>query len=436
MVQTRVAGALVLLIAGAALPARAAPPAIPDIDAPERAAPGAYPAGVRHLVLDVPARLDPLASLAAGRRVDAPRHLGVRLWYPAARGCRTAVTYHASVVGERGTPRAAFSVPGIACAAAPAAKGAFPVVLISHGYGNDPVMQSWLAENLATKGYVVVAPEHRDPPNWDRPKVPAGLLSRPLDITDALARLRAGWLGAMADTSRIALIGYSYGGYGVLATAGAALDARSPALGSLPAPLVADYAAGGPRAAQLTDTAIRAVVAIAPAGGAPWSVWGTKGEGLAAIRAPLLVIAGSADRTVGYEAGPAAIFAQATGSDRHLLVFQGAGHDIGTIPPPAEVHRRLWDLDWFADPVWRKDRINAIATHFITAFLDQHLKNDSSAAAYLAVPSEMSDGAAWKGSDTPYAQRSAGGDNPTWKGFWRGHQDGLILRHLAPAKAP
>jgi hypothetical protein len=25
---------------------------------------------------------------------------------------------------------------------------------------------------------------------------------------------------------------------------------------------------------------------------------------------------------------------------------------------------------------------------------------------------------------------SQGGANPTWKGFWRGHQDGLILRHL------
>ena len=160
-------------------------------------------------------------------------------------------------------------------------------------------------------------------------------------------------------------------------------------------------------------------------------MWGPQGAGLAGISAPLLVVVGSADRTVGYEHGPAAIFAQATHTDRHMLVFQGAGHDIGTNPPPAEMHGRLWDFDWFADPVWRKDRINAIATHMITAFLDTHVKGDASRAAYLDVPSEKSDNAGWQGDAPGYAAMSQGGTNPTWKGFWRGHQDGLILIHRA-----
>ncbi|MFX8828872.1 hypothetical protein ABTM52_20020, partial [Acinetobacter baumannii] len=85
----------------------------------------------------------------------------------------------------------------------PAAGKGYPVVLLSHGYNNDPVMLSWLGENLATKGYVVVAPEHRDPSINDLVKTPATLLRRPLDLVFVLARLRAGLLGDLADTTRI-----------------------------------------------------------------------------------------------------------------------------------------------------------------------------------------------------------------------------------------
>lgn len=406
------------------------PPSLPAIDAPELATPGPDAAGVMARTVTLADTLDPQASLAQGKAVRGERTLPLRIWYPAhATADQPRVTYHARLTGEPGHPDAAFTVPGIAVADAPPAGKGYPLVVLSHGYNNDPVMQSWLAENLATKGYVVVAPEHRDPPIWDRAKAPATLLARPFDIRMVLTALRGGLLGDLGDTHRIALVGYSFGGYGVLTVAGARLDAKSPVVAALPAPIVADYA-GGAKAAALVDPDIAAVVAISPAGGAPWSVWGT--DGLAAIKAPLLVVAGSADRTVGYEQGPAAIFAAAHGADRTMLVFQGAGHSIGTNPPPAEMTGSLWDFDWFADPVWRKDRVNAIATHFITAFLDWHLKGDVTRKEYLTVPSALSDKAGWKGTAAGYAARSEGGDNPTWKGFLRDHQDGLILRHLAP----
>ncbi len=424
--------ALLLALAPAVAVAQAAPrPAsVPDIDAPELARTGAYAAGVSRQIIALHDRLDPLASLVAGHEVHGDRVLHLRIWYPAhAAAGAVAVTYQASLVGDQGQPDATFTVPGIAYADAPPAGEHFPVIVLSHGYGNDPVMLSWLAENLATKGYVVVAPEHRDPPNWDRAKAPAGLLSRPLDINGTLTAIHAGMLGKLVDADRLGLIGYSYGGYGVLAAAGARLDPASPAVALLPKDLVAQYAGSGARADNLIAQGVRAVVAISPAGGS-WSVWGADGVGLAGIKAPLLVITGSNDRTVGYEKGPAATFAQAIHADRHMLVFAGAGHDIGTGPPPAEMHQRLWDLDWFADPVWRKDRVNAIATHFITAFLDQRLKGDAAKAAYFAVPAEVSDHPGWTDPATDYAAVSQGGSNPTWKGFIRNHQDGLILRHL------
>ncbi len=429
LVVAVVSGAPALAQSGPLPLARA--PSLPDVDAPELAAPGPAAAGVMMRTITSQGRLDPLGSLTAGHEVRANRVLQVRIWYPAhVQPGAAPVTYHATLTGERGHADAAFTVPGIAFADAPPAGERYPVVVLSHGYNNDPVMLSWLAENLATKGYVVVAPEHRDPPIWDRTRTPAALFSRPLDITATIAALRGGLLGSLADPARLALVGYSMGGYGALAVAGGRLDPASSALTQMPRDVVAAYTGAGALAASLTDGTIRAVVAIAPAGGAPWSVWGSDGAGLAGVRAPLLVIAGSHDRTVGYEQGPAAIFANAVHADRHLLVFSAAGHDIGTNPPPAEMHARLWDLDWFADPIWRKDRINAIATHFITAFLDHRLKDDPSRAAYLAVPAPVSDTAAWLGETGDYAARSQGGSNPTWQGFWRGHQDGLILRHL------
>ena len=423
--------ALALLLAPVVVQAQAMrPPSLPDIDAPELAVPGPFAVGVMRKIIALHDAPNAVASLAAGHEVRGDRVLPLRIWYPAtAPAGASPVTYSAHLTGEQGQPDAAFTVPGIAYADAPAAGSHYPLIVLSHGWNNDPVMLSWLGENLATKGYVVVAPEHRDPPIWDRSKGPSGLVQRPIDIVGCLSALRAGMLGSLIDLDRIGLVGYSYGGYGVLQVAGGRLDPHAPALAALPADVVAAYAGQGPQAAALNAAGIRAVVAIAPAGGTPWSVWGADGAGLAGLHAPLLVIAGGIDRTVG-TAGPAAIFAAATHADRHMLVFVGAGHDIGTNPPPPEMRARLWDFDWFADPVWRKDRINAIATHMITAFLDWRVKGDATRAAWLTVPSEHSDGAGWIAGETPgYAAMSQGGANPTWKGFWRGHQDGLILTH-------
>jgi len=410
----------------------AQPPSVPGIDAPELAALGPDAAGMTTRIIDIHDRLDPLASLAAGHEVHADRVLHLRVWYPAhAKPGALPVTYSASLNNDKGAVPAttAFTVPGIAYADAVPAGEHFPLIILSHGYNNDPVMLSWLAENLATKGYVVVAPEHRDPPIWDRATVPAALLTRPLDIVDAIDAVRHGMLGKLADPERMALVGYSMGGYGVLTVAGARLDPKSPAVSANPASLVADYT--GKFAGKLVVPGLRAVVAISPAGGAPWNVWGS---GLEFVTAPLLVIVGSHDRTVGYDPGVKQVFEGATHADRHMLIFVNAGHDIGTNPTPPEMLTNLWNQGWFADPVWRKERVNAIATHFITAFLDEHVKGDAAKASYLDVPSPASDPGGWTGDDGGrYAAMSKGGTNPTWKGFWRGQQDGLILQHL-PAK--
>ena len=416
----------------AASPAEAAPPSIPEIGAPALAALGPNGVGViEKTVVDKDA-VDPLGSLAKGALVRADRTMPLVIWYPAHVGPNDRrATYRASLVSEPPKPPAYFTVPALAVTDGKPAGHGYPIVLLSHGYNNDPVMLSWLGENLATKGYVVVAIRHRDPPITDTAQTPATLIRRPLDITFVLRRIRAGLLGPLGDTTRIALAGYSFGGYGAITVAGAQLDAASPAVKRLPAALVDRYTGTGPEVAALHDPAIKAVVAIAPAGGAPWAAWGA--TGLGGVKAPLLIIGGTSDRTVGYDPGPAAIFRDAKSSDRWLLALKGAGHAIGTNPAPAEMRGTVWDFSWFEDRMWRKPRVNSIALHFITAFLDLQLKGEAAKADYLNVPSEDSDGAKWISDDKRFDAVSEGGANPTWKGFVKDHQDGLLLKHLPPS---
>jgi hypothetical protein len=124
----------------------------------------------------------------------------------------------------------------------------------------------------------------------------------------------------------------------------------------------------------------------------------------------------------------------ATGSNRYLLTYKGAGHRIGLGPAPAEMRTRLWDQDWFEDPVWRQERIVAINLHFITAFLDRYVKGDASGASYLdGLVSDSTKGEWPASAGLPYGAYSPGADGITvWKGFQRGHAEGLELLHASP----
>jgi len=420
----------VALFAAAAAPAQNAStqdaPARPGVDAPELAALGPHPVGVADIEFVEPGQADPLQGQDRPAIID--RHLALKIWYPAAtRGKGT--TYRSALPGENGKD-VSFSVAGIASPGARAAQGKFPLVVLAHGYSNTPVVLSWLGENLASKGYVVVAPDFRDPPITIRTVAAAAgpLARRPLDIAfvaaEAQRRARAG-LGpfATADADRTVLIGYSMGGYGVLTAAGAPLD---PGLAGATRDVLAPYVATGPKAGELRVAGLKAVVAISP----PGTLRGTNlwaPPGVAAIRAPTLFIVGSQDHVVGYDPGVRTLFAQEVHAPRYLLTFREAAHSIALIGAPPEMRGSFWDLDWFEDAVWRKDRLMAIETHFITAFLDRYVKDDTARAAYIDGLTPNSDDGIWTGAPPGrYAGYSPGPPAATlWKGFQPNKASGM-----------
>jgi predicted dienelactone hydrolase len=313
-----------------------------------------------------------------------------------------------------------------------------PLVIVSHGYSNDPDAMTWLTENLASKGYVVAAIAHDDPPITDRTRSAQPMMRRPLDIAfvaQSLQRTLAD--DHLVDPSRTALVGYSMGGYGVLTAAGATLDPEGGAIKRVPGNLMLPFARGGALSGSLLVKGLRAVVAISPAGAGTLASWGT--DGLRAISAPLLLIAGDDDRTVDYKTGARAIFDAASGAHRYLLTFKGGGHAMGLNPVPDAMRNKLWNQDWFEDPVWRKDRINAINAHFITAFLDLYVKGDAKRAAYLDVPLAESAAGVWPAAIPPpaYDAFSPGtGDITVWKGFQRNHASGLEFLQASAGSTP
>jgi predicted dienelactone hydrolase len=407
------------------------PPSRYGVDAPELAHLGTSDVGFRTLHLVQHGQADVLAFDAAkGAAPSVDRILTVDLWYPARPALNSPrVGYTAQLPAEPPLKPKSFSVPGIAVRDAPQSGTQLPLVIVSHGYSNDPAAMTWLTENLASKGYVVAAIHHDDPPITDRTRFAQPLMRRPLDIAFVAQSLQT-QLAAnrWVDPSRLALIGYSMGGYGVLTAAGATLDPQGGAVKLVPGGLMLPFARGGALQEGVTVKGLRAVVAISPAGNGTLASWGA--DGLRAITSPLLLIAGDQDKTVDYGSGARAIFGMASGAHRYLLTFKQGGHAMGLSPAPDSMRESLWDQDWFEDPVWRKERINAINAHFITAFLDRYAKGDASRDAYLDVAASESSAGTWPAATPapPYSAYSPGGATITvWKGFQRNHATGLEL---------
>ena len=396
---------------------------VPPADAPELAARGRWAVGVRTIELVNPNQPDILRfDKDTGRAPLYDRPLTIEIWYPATipDGTEQRVVYESGMPGapRPGVPNT-FHVPGKALRDAPPVSGqTFPLVVVSHGYPGSRTFMTWLTENLASKGYVVAAIDHTDSVFGQQRAFTSTLLNRAADqafAIDALSdrsRDPGDFLHNLVDASRVAVVGYSMGGYGALATAGAGYSRQGGAARTIPGGYFEGWLADSKAFQSRRREQIKAVVAIAPWGNQPpQNNWDA--GGLAGIQMPSLFIAGDQDDVSGFEQGTRRAFEGAVNSERYLLVFENARHNVGGNPPPPEALGNFTSRAFFDEPVWRKDRISAINQHFITAFLDLYVKGDASRRDYLTLPVKSPTG------------------NQAWKGFQPRWALGIELHHFA-----
>ena len=412
-------------------------------NAPELAAYGSFPVGVRQIEMVNKDQIDILAidptlpAPAVLPRYDRP--LKVEMWYPAINGATGDTGLKAYL--RDGTTEVTLQGRAIRDAAPAAVSAPLPLVLLSHGYPGNRFLMSHLAENIASKGYVVASIDHTDSTYRTQAAFGSTLVNRPLDqlfVLDEITRMNtdaASDLAGMIDTDNTGLIGYSMGGYGAVITAGGGVTEASVAYPwGGPHGTLGIHQAGSATHDALPDPRIKTAVAIGP--------WGMNAgfwdaEGLAGIEIPMLFIAGSNDTVSGYEGGVRKIWEGATGVDRALLTFDGGSHNTAApIPAPAESFYYNDILGFnvsehYTDPVWDTVFMNNVAQHFVTSWMDVELKRAADQGAFLDLLENGSDGV-WSvnpdGSLKP--------DHTYWAGFAEGAADGLRYETLAAVPLP
>jgi predicted dienelactone hydrolase len=376
-------------------------------------------------------------SVVTGNLSTEERRLKVRFWYPAQSVAAAAPARYAHILKGPGQAPFEIVMQGIAVAnAKPLAAKRFPLVLMSHGFGGWSTQFSNLGETLASQGHVVASIDHTDDVITSKSAFLLSfgntLLNRVQDQRQVLMRLLGEADSLNIDRDKVAVLGYSMGGYGALATAGASYDPASKPIERLPKAAQKIVAAASPDIAAKID----ALIVLAPWGGQPDSrVWSA--ESLSQVTAPTLVIGGDHDDVVNFRQGVSWIFDQLSGAERHMLVYRDARHNIVGNPVPFNAQSAFPVIEFMNEPVWRQERINMINQHFIRAFLDLHLKADSAKAAYLSVSTEVAGNGDWPTTFGESVGGTMAGDKQPnyWRGFQRRWALGLEMYGVAKGVA-
>ncbi len=330
-----------------------------------------------------------------------------------------------------GGPAIAFSSEALATRDAPVSPGKFPTLIFSHGFGSQPERHAWLSENLASKGYIVIAPDHADKPFNQQNALGEAIVLRAYDIaaTAAVALADTTWREHI-DADRIGLIGYSLGGLGALRVAGAAFNRTGAPATLIAHPAFSALLEGGPLDRGGLIANLKAMVLLAPWGGQS-NVNAFAPASLAKVTTPALFLSGDRDDVSGYHDGVARLYAGLSAAPRAFVTFENAGHTIAAAPLPPEGRGVFLYEEFFEDPVWRKERLYGVSQHFITAFLDVHVKGDTTRAPYLALPDGQSADGVWPqppGSPSTGAYASGQAGVTIWRGFQRRWAEGLRYR--------
>ena len=304
---------------------------------------------------------------------SADRTLRVAYWYPTDDTTGDEVRYLTFI-----------PAPGVLGGAAPRG-GPAPVVVFSHGNTAYAEQSAFFSEFLASRGFLVVAPDHTG--NTVGQPLDVGIFQwRPADISaviDHLEALPGDEPLAKLMSDKIAVAGHSFGGYTALAVGGAAWDvdamlayceAGAIELGGCESLVASEaiYREG------FLDPRVDAVISMAPG-----IVLVFGGGGIAQMPLPTMLVTGSRDkRTPNATNGDLAWTQLAGSSDNLRLDFASAGHfsfsDACTLPVSIGVG------DGCGEGFIDSARVHAAVNAFALAFLRLHLLGDAAGQPLLS----------------------------------------------------
>ena len=216
-----------------------------------------------------------------------------------------------------------------------------PAVVLPHGgpSSRDEWGFDWIAQYLASKGYAVLQPQYRGSAGFgDAWLAQNGFKSWRTSIGDITASAR--WLAAqgIADPKRVAVVGWSYGGYAALQSAVTepslfkAVAAIAPvtdpqllkqeASAYVNAQVVADFVGSGPQLAE-----------------------GSPLRHASEIKVPVLLAHGDLDQNVGVaESDKMAAALQAAGTPVEFLRYKGLDHQLDDSAARTELLTKIGQL--------------------------------------------------------------------------------------------
>lgn len=281
----------------------------------------------------------------------------------------------------------------------PAGNTPRPVVVISHGLNSDRSSLDYLAQHLASHGYVVAVPEHTGSNTQQLLNLvqgqaqditkPAEFVARPLDIQfllDELGRLAQAnpQLQGRINLNQVGVVGQSFGGYTALALAGAPIN--FPRLQAecgvklrnsfnLSQFLQCQALQLSRQDYQLADPRVKAVVLINPISS---TIFGP--ESLAQVKVPVLMFAGSADTIAPALPEQFQPFTWLSSPQKYLAVIDGGTHFSAISEPPSS-NGVLPSLPGLVGPSpgLARSYVEAVSL----AFLQTYIANQSEYQAFL-----------------------------------------------------
>jgi predicted dienelactone hydrolase len=272
-----------------------------------------------------------------------------------------------------------------------------PVIVISHGLGADRTSFAYLAQHLASYGFVVAVPEHPGSSaaqlqallagSANQVTLPSEFIDRPLDVSyllDELSRLanRDPTFQGRLNLEQVGVIGQSFGGYTALALAGAPLQLEQLETDcqnlddSLNASLLLQCVALGLPHDQndLSDSRIKAAIAINPVDS---SILGE--AGLSQINIPVMIVSGSDDTIAPALPEQIQPFTWLSTPNKYLLLINNGTHfsaisesSNAVISVPQQV----------IGP--RPSVVRGYMQAFSVAFAKTHVANQSEYRSYLS----------------------------------------------------